>query len=300
MLPNFLIIGAQKSGTTFVHECLREHPDIFMPRSEVRFFEDPDYHESGFQQFEALFAKVRHQKAIGIKRADYLAKPECPARIHEYIPSARLIVTLRSPVQRAISAYFWYMRMGYIPLARPEEGMRAILDASYTRSYPKSQDIIDYGFYGQQLQRYLRYFDREQMLILLLTRLRADPLESIRGLYRFLEVDQHYLPRARGRTWKSAIYSPSRIRFRRLFNPLIYSYCFENGRVTNLCSRGNVVSTLLGYAIGGTDRLLLARLCRNDKPSLSVPLRKRLLDVYREDVARLEHLLGTDLSGWRR
>ena len=58
MLPNFLIIGAQKAGTTFIHKCMREHPDIFLPINEVRFFENPEYLQTDFKQFEALFDDI--------------------------------------------------------------------------------------------------------------------------------------------------------------------------------------------------------------------------------------------------
>lgn len=105
MLPNFLIIGAQKSATTFLLRCLREHPDVFVPSGEIPFFEDPDYSQGDIESFARLFARGCHKKAVGLKRPNYLHKPECPERIHRHIPSARLIVILRDPIERAISAY---------------------------------------------------------------------------------------------------------------------------------------------------------------------------------------------------
>ena len=76
MLPNFVIIGAQKSGSTFALRCLGEHPEVFMPTGETRFFEDPEYLRHDISDLEAIFRDASHKKALGIKRPDYLAKPE--------------------------------------------------------------------------------------------------------------------------------------------------------------------------------------------------------------------------------
>ena len=153
MFPTFLIIGAQKSATTFVHKCLREHPDVFMPNGETRFFENPEHLQTDITQFEALFRNVSQEQAIGIKRPDYLAKPECPPRIYQHIPHAKLLVILRNPVERAISAYFHLMNCSFIPIRPAEEGLTKILDGEYKDLYPKSREIIEYGFYYKHLMR---------------------------------------------------------------------------------------------------------------------------------------------------
>src|SRR5690348_3927297 len=104
--PNFLIIGAEKAGTTFLHQALRLHGDVFMPSDEIPFFEDPDYGAPGaWQEFSKLFEPGAGKRAIGLMRPNYLHKPECPARIHKHFPDAKLVVMLRDPVERAISAY---------------------------------------------------------------------------------------------------------------------------------------------------------------------------------------------------
>jgi len=105
MLPDYIIIGAHKSASTFVHKCLMEHPDIYMPKDEIPFFEIPDYESSSLSELEKYF-KGRKEKRFGIKRPSYIGKPEVPARISNDLPDAKLIAVLRDPVDRAVSSYY--------------------------------------------------------------------------------------------------------------------------------------------------------------------------------------------------
>ena len=116
MLPKFAIIGAQKSATTFIHRCLSDHPEVFMPSGEISYFEDPDYQESSFDEFLDLFADAKQNQLKGIKRPTYLHKPECPVRIKKIIPDVKLIVVLRNPIDRFISAYFHCIKFNFLPV----------------------------------------------------------------------------------------------------------------------------------------------------------------------------------------
>ena len=81
-LPRFLIIGAQKAGSTFLHETLRQHPSLFLPRYETPIFEDPFYQAGAVQsELGRILAPARPDQKPGIKRPDYLGRPECPARL---------------------------------------------------------------------------------------------------------------------------------------------------------------------------------------------------------------------------
>ena len=123
MLPNFVIIGAQKSASTFLQVCLSEHPDVFMPPGETPFFESPDYENSDISRLESLFNN-RSESKLGIKRPSYIGKPEVPKRIEYHLPDAKLIAVLRNPIDRAVSAYFHYINNGFIPCINLEKGAR--------------------------------------------------------------------------------------------------------------------------------------------------------------------------------
>lgn len=299
MLPNFLIIGAQKAGTSFIHKCMREHPDVFSPVNEIRFFEDPEYQQTDIKQFEALFDQVSHETAVGIKRPDYLAKAECPARIHHHLPQVKLILILRNPIERAVSAYFHQMKLGFIPIRSAEEGLSKIVEGKYRELYPKSNEIIDYGFYYRHLIRYLDYFDWKQICIILFNSLRNDPLPALKRVYNFIGVDDQYVPKTltlKGEH-NSGIYSLTRLKWLTLRNPFIYTYNKSRTKVAQKHShswRGTISKT-----ITLADDLFLEPFFGNPKPRLSFELKQRLYSLYEDDITKLELLLGQSLDRWR-
>ena len=290
MLPNFLIIGAQKSASTFIHICLADHPEIFIPPGEIPYFENPDFEQISFDEFKNIFKNVTDEKAVGIKRPNYLAKGECPERIHHVIPKAKLIVVLRDPVARAISAYFHYIRDGFIPPRPLEEGMQDLLDGRYQKTFPRAQEIIDFGFYYQHMQRYFAFFDTEQVLILFHKKILQNKLEQIQRIYRFLDVNDSYVPEQQlDQRPQSAIYPLSRLKFIGFGNKHRYTY---NAERTRLFLKTQTFSDrAICKGIYMMDRLFLSYLFPNHKPSLSDCLKKRLYSLYKEDMRNLEELL---------
>lgn len=300
MLPNFLILGAQKAGSTFVHTCIREHPDVFMPRYEVAFFEDPNYSPNDFSQFEVVFEAVRKEKAIGIKRPDYLARPECPERIYKHIPNAKLIVVLRNPVDRAISAYYWFMQVGIIPIRPIEEGLPDIIRGLYDAQYPKSREIIDYGFYYKHLSRYLHYFERSQLWIGFQNNFQTAPQQALEQIYRFLEIDRSYIARALTKRPKQSVYSLTRLKWLSMVNRhFFYSYTFDKNNMVVLRPVDSKLSKLFYYVLVAIDRYLLAATVDNTKPKWDMSVRTRLSEIYSKDVEALEKLLGRKLTLWK-
>lgn len=301
MLPNFLIIGAQKSASTFVHECVREHPNVFMPRQEIAFFQDPDYLESSASQFESIFNVVKNEKAIGIKCPDYLGRPECPERIRKHIPDAKLIVVLRNPVDRAVSAYYWFMQVGIIPVRPLEEGLGDVISGQYARQFPRSREILDYGFYYEHLMRYLKYFERRQLLILLQTDLQDSPRQAVSQIYNFLEIDESYVPRALTRQPKQSVYSLPRLRWLSMANRLFfYSYRVNADNKMALYPIENRLFRLCYYMMHGIDRYLLAYIFGNKREKLSPNTRSALVERYTNDINNLEKYLGQELTEWKQ
>lgn len=302
MLPSFLIIGAQKSGSTFFLKCLGDHPDVFMPPGEVRFFEDPEYSPDALHKLENLFRGVPADKTLGIKRPGYLSRSECAERIHRHIPHARLIAVLRNPIDRAVSAYFHLIKCGFLPVRSVEDGLARIVEGEYQRRYAKSAEIIDFGFYHRHLVRYLNYFDRRQMLILPFESIRADPLDAVRQAYRFVGVDDGYVPGQlksnRRPNPNPGVYSLARLRVLGLRNRFMYTYNRERTRRYSK-RRPTPVDRAMNRLIESTDRLALARLFGNARPQVSDSLRRRLFELYAEDVHRLEELLGYSLDNWK-
>lgn len=298
MLPNFLIIGAEKSATTFVHRCLSEHPDVFILPGEIPFFEEPDYSQSDIVSFERLFEKGRHKKAVGIRRTSYLHKPECPERIHRHIPSVRLIAILRDPVERAVSAYYHNARMGFAPIRPVNKGLLEIINGKHLEKYPRVVEIIEFGFYHKHLSRYLDYYSREQMLIMLYDDIKKRPLASLKEVFRFLGIDEEYISRSLDSRPMTGVYSIPRLRLLTLQNPILYTYSSDRMR---LFVREDIgwLQRMIVRAIDLTDSRVLSRIFGNTKPNLSRDLLGALSAIYREDTSKLQELLGRNLAHWK-
>lgn len=163
---DFVILGAQKSASTALHRLLRQHPDTYLPRHETPSFEDPVYLADGLRRVTRVVASAASWQRVGIRRPDLLGRPEVPVRLRVHAPHALLIVILRDPVRRAISAYYWYMAHGLLPLAPIDEGMRTLLKGHTLADYPRSGEVLGYGLYAKHLDSYRALFPREQLLVL--------------------------------------------------------------------------------------------------------------------------------------
>lgn len=120
-LPNFLIIGAQKAGTSWLAYQLEKHPEIYLPKKEIHYFDKGFNYQKGLSWYEKQFDEVTEQKAIGEKTPEYLwangegwedHQSDVHQKIFQTLPEAKLIVTLRNPVDRAISAINHIIRSG--------------------------------------------------------------------------------------------------------------------------------------------------------------------------------------------
>jgi hypothetical protein len=297
MLPNFLIIGAQRSATTFVHKCLEEHPNIFMPPKEKAIFENPYYFQKDFNEFEKLFENIS-QEAIGIKRPNYLGKKECPERIHQYIPNAKLIVILRNPVERAISAYFHQMKSGFIPIKPMEKGLLNVIQHKYDELHPRSKEIIEFGFYHKHLMRYLDYFKKDQILAILYRDLKTNPLKIIQNIFRFLEVDENYVPKTLKIKQNPGVYSLTRLRLLNIRHRFISIYN-EDKTARYGKKQKTALDRVIDKLILLIDGKLLSRICKNSRLKLSAKLSRSLFQIYEEDINGLEEFLGKKLTQWK-
>lgn len=293
--PDFIVIGAQKAGSTFLSESLRRHPAIAMPGPELACFEDPEYAQHGIDRLTRTLDTLDPSGLRGFKRVALLARAECPARIARHCPEARLIAILRDPIERAVSSLFNLMHAAKLPLMDVNRALQQALDGTLTEASRAGQIVLEYGRYHEQLQRYLDHFDRSQMHIVLFDDLKRSPVELVREVFAFLGVEAGIsieLPAGRP---MAVPYSLARLRVLRALQPM-FSRLEVDG--TRRYLRRGPVAPILRTAAWGLDRLVLAPLFKADRPDVSPELRSRLCDYYRDDVAALEKLLDRDLSHW--
>lgn len=194
-LPDFLIIGAQKAGTTWLRALLRRHPNVYMPDREIHFFNKTHNYSQGLDWYARHFRDVGSDKRIGEKTPNYLWTnvPEAGSdassphrRIAETFPDIELIATLRDPVERTISAYNHHLGRGRLP---PHVSMNRVLFGDH-QSLARRHGILTMGEYDRHLRDYLTVFDRDQILVLIFEEdIVGNPKRGRRRTCSFLELD---------------------------------------------------------------------------------------------------------------
>ena len=235
-LPDFLIIGAQKCGTTFLYDLLSLHPDV-EPSTikevhylDQRFGEGLEWYRSHF----AAYPRNDEQKIMtGEATPYYLFYPHAPARAARLLPGARLLVLLRDPVDRAYSHYHHMLRRRRESLSF-EEAVRAeefrlrgevekmMEDERYHSFNHQWFSYLSRGIYVDQISTWQQHFDAEQMLVLRSEDLFSDTLATLKTAVRFLGLAD-WEPEDRAPTAKSGGYAPldpdSRSRLQEYFEP---------------------------------------------------------------------------------
>ncbi|MEF8795085.1 MAG: sulfotransferase domain-containing protein [Salinivenus sp.] len=197
-LPNFLVIGAQKAGTTWLLRHLSQHPDIYMPAEEVHFFDKKYNYAKGLSWYRQFFEKATTERAIGEKTPDYFwtnqpgAEGHLPSvhrNIHDAVPEAKLILIVRDPVDRAVSAVNHLLRTRRVS---PRYSIDDLL-AGESRHLVEPHGVLDYGLYYKHIQSYLDLFDPDQFLILVFEEdIVANPRAGLRTVTEFLGVDPSF------------------------------------------------------------------------------------------------------------
>lgn len=289
--PNFFIVGAAKAGTSSLHAYLSCHPQVFMPGlKEPHYFADfevspeqdnflpvirkrSDYHE--------LFKGSGGYAAVGEASPSYLCDPEAAERIKSAIPTAKIIISLRNPVERAYSHYLMDFNRGSetLPFERALEADSARLK----RGWGKSPQYIDLGLYARQVESFLREFGRDRVLVILFEDLVRNTRGTMQEIAQFLGIDPFAYP-------ESA--------FVQVHNP----YEESRGRVARAILRmrplrvwaKNWIPRELRTAF--RNRFLFAA---KPKTQLSRDTKRLLAARFEKDLQLLEGLLQRDLSALR-
>ena len=202
VLPDFLILGAQKAGTTALYAYLRWHPEITGPSfKEVSFF---DRHYARGERWYRAHLPIRRGGIVGEASPSYLFHPLAPERVARMLPDARLIALLREPVGRAFSHYQHEVALGRESLsfddAIAQEGdrmqgevERMLRDPAYFSHAWWNYTYVARGRYAEQLERWFAAFPHEQLLVLLTDELAADTAGTYARVLDFLGVEPHAL-----------------------------------------------------------------------------------------------------------
>lgn len=202
-LPNFLICGTQKGGSTALYYYLKEHPQIYLhSKKEIHYF-DLNYHR-GIEWYKRYFKNTPPDcKAIGEASPSYMYLEEVAERIFWLIPDIKLIFILRDPVRRAYSHYWHEVNLGYewmsFENALEKEEERLKRGDIFNRQHYSYKDR---GKYIDQLERFRKYFSKDQMLVVINDELKKKPESTLKKILKFLDVDENFS----SRSWHIQIY----------------------------------------------------------------------------------------------
>jgi Sulfotransferase family len=296
-LPNFLIIGAAKSGTTALFKYLEQHPEVFISEPKEPHFlalegkplsfmgpgDDQMMNTKAiteFSKYKSLFDRAGTAKAIGEGSVSTLYYPDSISRIKKYVPDAKLIALLRHPADRAWSAFSFMHSRVFEPL----QDFEAALDAEQKRIADGWHHIWHYkrqGLYFEQLKPYFESFDRSQIKIYLFDDFRKSPSQVLQDCFRFIGVNDNFVP--------SETPSPHA------------SGMPKSKLLQVLVTRTKSVRKALKLFVPEKFRKKLNRKFEElnlQKEKLEPRIRSELTEYFRPDILKLQGLIGRDLSGW--
>ncbi len=269
-LPDFVIAGAMRSGTTSLTRYLGAHPDIFIAPKELGFF--TEHYDKGTSWYRQFFIAAEPGSLLGDSTADYLARGDAMERLKATIPDARVIVVLRDPVERAWSHY-WLQRERAKDDRSFEEAIDFEIDAVNAEG-PTADGVfyVFHSLYDTQLEKALDLFPREQLSVTIFERMVDDPADTYTSVCRWLGLDVSEVPEVVGRQ----------------INPYV---TFRSLRVRSLSLR---LPTLMQKAVG---RLNTRR--KVTYPTMPEATEEKLRDFFAPRIERVEFLLDQEIPEWQ-
>jgi len=292
--PNFIVIGAARSGTTSLHHYLGQHPQIFIcPVKEPNYFafdgafgelrgpgtahlvDKSVVHRDAYL---ALFEQAGGARAIGEVSPRYMIAEGCAGRIHRTIPQARLIAILRHPVERAWSGFIGHRKDGWEQC----EDFRAAFTAESARKAAGHSMGLHFsaGLYAAQLEPYFELFGPERIRVVLYDDLLSNPAKLFSDLFRFLQVDPGFPVDT------SVRHNPSGI----IRNPAL-RFFWARSEMLRRNLRGIIPEPLRNWAY--------AQISRNQvSTGLPAAFRSEFIGYYRNDIQRLSAMIDRSLDHW--
>ncbi|WP_263784445.1 sulfotransferase domain-containing protein [Salinibacter grassmerensis] len=273
--PTFILGGTPKAGTTSVYHYLDQHPQVCMSaRKETSVFIDDKSLE---WLFENYYRHYDGERAVGEASAGTLGNPAVAERVYGALPDVQLIFVLRDPVDRL------YSHFTFLQSSRAIDPDRSF--SEFIRSETEWRTtLIDLGRYHRHLSRFEKYFDRDQMLVLLFEDLKTDAEEFMESVYRFIGVEPSFRPSFDVQN------QTRRPRFNGVYRLLSKIWASVQERVSV-------------YAVKHTQPLRRAvkRLVTEEaeRPPMTEADKRYLQDIYHEPNRKIEGWLGQDLSHWK-
>jgi hypothetical protein len=286
--PSFIGIGAGKSGTTWLWEMLRKHPDVFLPeQKELQYFNEEWYGTPGIRNERAtrgiewylqFFADAQPGQVCGEITPTYLWNVTAPQRIHAFDPSLRLFALLRDPTEQVFSSYLFSLQKG-------EMNRMSFEDALVRHSY-----LVDRTYYGRFIGNYLDWFPLERLKVFLYEDLVRDPRRILVEVERYIGVREFVPDNVSSRTNVTGANAYPRInRALMAFRLALKRYRLEP-----------IVAAADKVGLGSPFRWVQGQVRPYDgRPRMNPDTEARLRATFTPDIEVLEKHIGIDLSAWK-
>jgi hypothetical protein len=293
-LPNFIGIGAPKAGTTWLAKCLGEHPDVFMAAvKETEFWKLADA-EQRLDEYAVHFKAADSARAVGEFSVRYLSLPGVPERIKRLLPQAKLIVSLRNPVDQVYSNY-WHLQRQNFNLPAPSKAPRSIEVA--VREH--REFLLAPARYASHLSRWRAQFAREQLLVILYDDIQRRPAEVLRRAFAFLEVDPDFQPpslKEKGSAVRQGASPRSEAAARwhgAIYGGLVQQVYSPMKRMLGVRNAARIKETLRVRTV--MERLFM----RKGYPAMNADTRALLAREFAPEIEELTRLTGLNFDSWK-
>lgn len=286
MKVDFFIVGAPKSGTTSLYHYLSEHPQVEMSsQKEPDYFSDKAIHEQGMyyaknrvdtlDKYESLFVQ-KESVVYGEASVSYLFYENVAEDIKKYNPNAKIIIMLRDPIERAFSHYLMDYRLGLI--SDSFENVLAKI-SKHKNAHLFYQQYIEVSKYAKQIQRYLDFFKKENILFIDYEDFKKNVSKTVDQVYNFLNISTEFV--ADINTKHNTFIMPKNKIIR-----LIYSFVFL---------RKILIFLFPVYLVKNISVLLFKS---DKKPELLKETRSLLSIIFNDDIKKMEEVLAKNYSKW--
>ena len=285
--PNFFIVGAARSGTTSLVDSLNQHPDVFIPVVRAPNYFLPDTGIDDWEAYLSLFKGAGAAHAVGEASTEYLFDEGAPGRIHGRFPDAKIVIILRNPVEMAYSLWRYMVVTG----SEAKDFAEAIGDRE--RNYRMSQEFkrscegywasylyVERARYSGQVKRWIDTFGAARVRIYIFEAFVRNPVEICQDLYEFLGVDRSFVPDCR------VLNESGDLRFS----------VFKSMRRTLYPVVRDLIPLPLRTRLAVYFKALMT--AKGNRTGLDPVVRMELGELFREDIAGLESLLGRTIDDW--